>query len=206
MKKPKIRELKEAITSLISKPYTTKFPYEEHKPFPRFRGKPQYNEEKCVGCGGCFQVCPSKAIDMIDDIENKKRILIHNPDRCIFCGECERNCITKEGIKLTNEFDVSYLKEASEVQNKVEHNFIICIACGEIIGTEKHIRYIYNKLGNLAFSQAILITELIKSLKIPTNYEEKFVPPINRQDVLKVVCPKCRRIAFIEDEKKKSKK
>ena len=205
MRKPKIRELKEAITSLISKPYTTKFPYEEHKPFPRFRGKPKYNEEKCVGCGGCFQVCPSKAIDMIDDIENRKRILIHNPDKCIFCGECERNCITKEGIKLTNQFDISYLKEPDEVKDRIEHNLVVCVSCGKVIGTEKHIMYLYKKLGNLAFSQPNLINEMIKNLNIKTEYEEKFVPPIQRTDILKVVCPNCKRIAFISDEKKELK-
>lgn len=206
MRKPKIRELKEAITSLFSKPYTTKFPYEVHKPFPRFRGKPEYNEKECVGCGGCFQVCPSKAIDMIDDIENKKRILIHNPDKCIFCGECERNCITQKGIKLTNQFDVSYLKDPNEVKHKVEHNLILCIFCGEVIGTEKHIRFIYKKLGNLAFSQPVILTELMKEVDIKTEYEEKAVPPITRQDILKVICPKCRRISFIKDEKKEGKK
>lgn len=206
MRKPKLRELKEAITSLFSKPYTTDFPYKPHTPFKRFRGKPQFSESDCVGCGACFNVCPSKAIDMIDDLENKKRILIHNPDRCIFCGECERNCITKTGIKLTNQFDVSYLKDVSEVTHKVEHNLVICIHCGEIIGTEKHIRYIYEKLGNLAFSQPNLITEAIKKLQIKTEYEEKIIPPIQRTDILKVVCPKCRRISFISDEKKESKK
>ncbi|MCS7179964.1 MAG: 4Fe-4S binding protein [bacterium] len=206
MKKPKIRELKEAIISLVSKPYTTKFPNQPHKPFPRFRGKPQYNEDECVGCGGCFQVCPSNAIDMIDNLEDKKRILIHNPDKCIFCGECERNCITKKGIKLTEQFDISYLKEPEEVTHKVEHNLILCIFCGEVIGTEKHIRHIYKKLGNLAFSQPNLITEAIKNLNIKTEYEEKAIPPITRQDTLKVICAKCRRISFIEDEKKKTKR
>jgi len=206
MRKPKIRELKEAMTSLFSKPYTTKFPYQQHIPFKRFRGKPKYYEDGCVGCGACFQVCPSKAIDMIDDIENRKRILIHNPDKCIFCGECERNCITKEGIKLTNQFDISYLKDVEEVKDKIEHNLIICIYCGEIIGTEKHIRYLYEKLGNLAFGQPILITEMIKDLNIKTEYDEKVVPSIQRTDLLKVVCPRCRRIAFISDEKKEEKK
>ena len=127
---------------------------------------------------------------------------INYPDEFLFCGGCERNCITKEGIKLTNQFDVSYLKDVGEIQNKIEHNLIICIACNEIIGTEKHIRHIYSKLGNLAFSQLGIITELIKNLKIPTEYEEKFVLTITRQDVLKVVCPRCRRIAFIKDEVK----
>lgn len=206
MKKPKLREIKEAITSLISKPYTSKFPYKEHKPFPRFRGKPEYNEEECVGCGGCFQVCPSNAIEMIDDVENKKRILIHNPDKCIFCGECERNCITQKGIKLTNQFDVSYLKTPDEVKHKIEHNLIICLSCGEVIGSEKHVRLIYKKLGNLSFSQPIIITELIKSLNIPADFEEKIIPPLTRQDMLKIICPKCRRISFIADEKKETKK
>jgi hypothetical protein len=47
---------------------------------------------------------------------------------------------------------------------------------------------------------------MIKNLNIKTEYEEKFVPPIQRTDILKVVCPKCRRIAFISDEKKELKK
>ncbi|HDD65060.1 MAG TPA: 4Fe-4S dicluster domain-containing protein, partial [Firmicutes bacterium] len=105
MKKPKLRELKEAITSLFSKPYTTKFPFEPHKPSKRFRGKPKFDEEKCVGCGACAQVCPSNAIEVKDIIEEKKRILIHHPDKCIYCGQCEINCITDGGIKLTDQFD-----------------------------------------------------------------------------------------------------
>ncbi|RKY30056.1 MAG: 4Fe-4S ferredoxin, partial [Candidatus Omnitrophota bacterium] len=42
MKKPKLRELKEALTSLFTKPYTTKFPYQPHTPPKRFRGRPKF--------------------------------------------------------------------------------------------------------------------------------------------------------------------
>jgi len=201
MKKPKLRELKEAITSLFTPPYTTKFPYEVHIPAKRFRGKPEFNTEECVGCGACANVCPANAIEMIDDIKIEKRTLIHHPDKCIFCGECERNCITIKGIKLTNKFDVSYFKGPEEVENKVEHNLVVCKNCGNVIGTEKHIIWIYKKLGNYAFSNPIIVSKLIKNLNIKTEVEEKIIQPIQRTDIMKTICPSCRRIAFILDEK-----
>jgi len=119
MRKPKLREIKEALTSLFTKPYTTKFPYQPHTPPKRFRGRPKFDEKECVGCGGCANVCPSNAIELIDNPEEKKRILIHHPDKCIFCGECERNCITEKGIRLTQEFDISYFDTPETVENKV---------------------------------------------------------------------------------------
>lgn len=205
MKKPKLRELKEAITSLFSKPYTTKFPFEPHKPSKRFRGKPKFDEEKCVGCGACAQVCPSNAIEVKDIIEEKKRILIHHPDKCIYCGQCEINCITDGGIKLTDQFDISYFKP-EEVIDKVEHEIVLCENCGSVIGTKKHILWVANKLGNLAYSQPILLSAIQEKLGIVSEYEEKVIPPIQRTDILKIICPKCRRIAFISDEKIKEKK
>jgi len=62
MRYPKLRELKEAIRALIKGPYTSRFPFEPHQPYERFRGKPEFRQDDCVGCGACFQVCPAKAI------------------------------------------------------------------------------------------------------------------------------------------------
>jgi len=200
MRKPKLRELKEAIVSLFTPPFTTKFPYQPHIPPKRFRGRPEFNDDECVGCGACANVCPSKAIEVIDDTKEEKRILIHHPDKCIFCGECERNCITEKGIKLTNKFDTSYFEKPESVENKVEHKLVICKNCGTVIGTEKHIRWIYQKLGNLAFSNPILVSKMLKNLDIKTEVEEKITPPIQRTDIMKVICPACRRIAFVSDE------
>jgi hydrogenase-4 component H len=202
MKKPKIRELTEAVKGIFSRPYTTKFPYQPHIPPPRYRGKPEYNKEGCIGCGACFQVCPADAIDMVDKTENGNaaRTLIHHPSKCIFCGECERNCITGEGIKLTQKFDIAYVDE-EDVLNSVEHNLITCLHCGTVIGTEKHLRWVFKRIGNLGFAQPVLLTQLMEELQIRTDYEEKCVPPVQRTDMLKVICPKCRRLAFISDEK-----
>jgi len=203
VKKPKIRELKEAITSLFSRPFTTEFPFKPHVPAKKFRGKPEYNSDTCVGCGACFYVCPARAIDMSDEVVDGrgKRVLVHHPKDCLFCGECERNCITDDGIKLTGIFDAAYFDE-KDVQSRVEHNLVVCKDCGEIIGTEKHILWAFKKLGSLAFSQPVMLSQLMEALEIKTEAEEKVVPPIQRTDALKIICPKCRRIAFISDEKK----
>ncbi len=79
MKYPKIREIKEALVSLVTPAYTSKFPKEPHVPFENFRGKPVVDDENCVGCETCANVCPPQAITFADDKEkehqdNKKRL------------------------------------------------------------------------------------------------------------------------------------
>ena len=68
MRKPKLRELKEAATSLFSRPYTIKYPYEPSIPPETFRGKPEFVEEECVGCGACAQICPARAIEVEEEV------------------------------------------------------------------------------------------------------------------------------------------
>ena len=69
MRLPKVRELGEAIKALFQGPYTAKFPQEPHVPHPNFRGLPQFNQERCVGCLACEQVCPAEAIAHQDIVE-----------------------------------------------------------------------------------------------------------------------------------------
>jgi Na+-translocating ferredoxin:NAD+ oxidoreductase RNF subunit RnfB len=46
----------------------------------------RFDENRCVGCGSCLRVCPTKAIR----VKNKKAIRI--VEQCIGCGECIRTC------------------------------------------------------------------------------------------------------------------
>lgn len=65
----------------------------------RFRGKIQYDKEKCIGCKLCLQVCPSAAIEFKED-EKKIRIFLA---RCTFCSQC--NDICPVGcLRMSNEF------------------------------------------------------------------------------------------------------
>ncbi len=67
MRYPKLRELKEAVISLVTPAYTSRFPLEPHIPYDRFRGKPVVDDENCVGCETCANVCPPHAITFTND-------------------------------------------------------------------------------------------------------------------------------------------
>ena len=47
----------------------------------------EYNEDKCVGCGMCEEVCPHGVISIS---ENKAHIV--DKDSCMECGACAMNC------------------------------------------------------------------------------------------------------------------
>ena len=47
----------------------------------------KYNDEKCVGCGRCAEVCPHGVFYIT---EGKARI--DDKDLCIECGACVKNC------------------------------------------------------------------------------------------------------------------
>jgi formate hydrogenlyase subunit 6/NADH:ubiquinone oxidoreductase subunit I len=85
MRYPKLRELKEAVVSLVTPAYTSKFPAEPHTPFEKFRGKPVVDDENCVGCETCANVCPPMAITFTDDKEKGVRIIRRDYGKCIFC-------------------------------------------------------------------------------------------------------------------------
>ncbi|HOC02823.1 MAG TPA: 4Fe-4S dicluster domain-containing protein [Candidatus Ratteibacteria bacterium] len=206
MRKPKIRELREAIKSMISKPYTTKFPYEEHIPFEKFRGKPVFNPEKCVGCGACSIVCPAGAIQLEDRVDEKNfmgtRKLTHYSGICIFCGQCEANCIAdNQGIKLSKEFDLAYFHQGQD-SHFVEQELLICRSCGRIIGAKKHLIWAIKKIGHLSFAQGILLNINQELLTVYSGISErKIEKPFRYTDIFKVICPQCRRETLILDEK-----
>ena len=202
MRKPKLRELKEAITALFKGPYTIKFPKVPSPPFPTYRGRAKFREEECVGCGACSKVCPSQAIKLVDMVEEDKRSgvrrLIYRWDKCIFCGECERNCITQKGIYLTQEYDLAVLNR-EEATETVEKELLLCEHCGEIIGARDHLRWLVKeKLKEKTFSNPTLFLSSHQELElIPSLPGEEVLP---RSKNLKILCPRCRRLTYLEEE------
>jgi formate hydrogenlyase subunit 6/NADH:ubiquinone oxidoreductase subunit I len=194
MRYPKLRELVEAIKALIQGPYTTKFPFKPHIPEKRYRGKPKYYEDKCVGCKACAEVCPSGCIKVIDnvDVDPPVRRIEQHYDSCIFCGQCEANCITKEGIKLSNQLEDCSVFDRDEAVESVEKELLLCEVCGCVLGAKDHLLWVGKKLGPLAYSSPTSYLSALKDLKLAYLDIEKSDDLI-RQDRMKLLCPKCRR-------------
>ncbi len=197
MKYPKIRELVEAIKAVIKGPYTSKFPQEPHKPHPNFRGQPKFNDNKCVGCLACEEVCPASAIahrDIIDDKENPKRVMIHYTDTCIFCGECEAACISNhEGIKLSNDWELSFFDRKNDSYETIEKELQLCEVCGEVIACKDHLKWIATKIGELAYSNPTLYLSRLRSLGIIDENIISALKDQGRSDRVKILCARCRR-------------
>lgn len=198
MRQPKLRELKEAIKAIFKGPYTIKFPYKPAKVFPNFRGKIIFNPEKCVGCGACSEVCPSKAREIIDDKEKRIRKVIHYQERCIYCGQCVRYCITQEGIKHTPEFDLSSIKKDG-YKNEIEKEIILCALCGEVIAPKDQIIWIAKKIGPLMSANPTLFLTYYKELGLVYEPETQIKEFPYRTEYLQVLCPSCRRKVYLEE-------
>jgi len=202
MKYPKLRELREALRSLFQRPYTTRFPYEPHTPFERFRGKPEFHLEDCVGCTACAQVCPTGAITFKDEIKNKRaiRLLTVRLDICIFCGQCQANCITAKGIMLSQEFDLSTTEHREDLKQEIEKEIAICEGCGEMVLPLDQMRWVAQRLGPLCFSNASLMLFYLGNQGLSSKEESsvKEGREFLRSDRMKILCPRCRREAVFK--------
>ncbi|MDJ0945286.1 MAG: 4Fe-4S binding protein [Kiloniellales bacterium] len=188
------RILAQAVRAVLSPPFTTKFPREAFQPVESFRGRPRFDEQACIGCGACAEVCPPKCIDVIDDLEARppKRRLVQHLDACIWCGQCERYCPTQQGIKLSNEYDcVGFSPE--DFEERVEKDLLLCELCGSVLAPVDQIRWLAQRLGPLAFANPTLMMVVSRDLGLVDQGVKGQGEEVLRGDRLTLQCPKCRR-------------
>jgi len=193
---PKLRELKEAVTAVFSPRFTTRFPAEPCVVPERYRGKPEFDLDTCIGCGACVNVCPTEALTQFDDTQANPpvRKITQQTDACIFCGNCSDNCTTETGIKLSNKWDLANMDRATMTETH-EFELQLCEKCGATIGTKKHLIWLYEKLGPLAYTNPSLL--LAKSGELSTKpLDSQQQPQPDRaaeaSDFMRILCPKCK--------------
>lgn len=201
MRWPKIRELKEAVVAVFSPRFTTRFPAKPCQVPEKYRGKPEFDEKECIGCSACVNVCPTQALTMVDEAETNPpvRKIVQRYDCCIFCGNCQDNCTTEKGIRLTDQWDLATLDRESTKQIH-EHELQLCEKCGAVIGTKKHLVWLYERLGPLAYTNPSLIVAKSADLKRPgieeLSRQAKQAAPkdadIQPGDFMKILCPSCK--------------
>ena len=59
----------------------------------------EINQQKCIGCGRCYKVCPRDVLDLIDSDEDDDedesaaaKMTLKDLNDCIGCAACGRVC------------------------------------------------------------------------------------------------------------------
>ncbi len=197
MKKPKLRELGEAVKAIVKGPYTIKFPGAPTPTAGTFRGIMEFDEEKCVVCGACAEVCPAAARELTDFVDREVRRITHHQERCIYCGICEAAC-SWEALRHTQEYDLAQLVNEG-YEKHVEKELLLCEVCGDPIATRQQLLWVANKAGELAYANPTLSSILHEEIEgvepvSPTGRQTAY-----RSDHLKRLCPGCRREVYMRE-------
>ena len=122
-----ISKIKEAILCLRAGRVTLSYPANP-KPVPfRFRGRPIFNGDKCIGCGGCANNCPAREI-LLKDVCQEIRVVEYVGRRCTFCGRCADLCPEK-AITMSSEYELASEKPA-DIKQSLNIWMSTCQRCG----------------------------------------------------------------------------
>ncbi|NLI74395.1 MAG: 4Fe-4S binding protein [Euryarchaeota archaeon] len=113
--KPMYITMKQFIKAVVNRPQTILYPWEKMATPDAFRGRPGLIFDKCIGCGICMRICPTRCIDLVevDDLkkaegEEPKKVKRPrvNLGRCLMCGYCAEYCPT-DAMIVTPDYELA---------------------------------------------------------------------------------------------------
>ena len=129
-------KVKEAIICFSNPRVTLGYPLAPPPELPEgFRGKLDIDQTKCVGCGGCGNVCPARCIRFFDDGQKTRMEFIL--DRCTYCARCAEVC-PENAITMTFLFETATTNK-EDLYIEQELFMGTCARCGRCFETDNQI-------------------------------------------------------------------
>jgi len=120
-----IQMFMESLKNLVTPPQTIKYPFAPSPEPKGYRGTILYNEELCIFCDKCENICPPGAIKFeVVDIQNGTKQYNYNPYLCIYCGACVDACPKADEGCLTQSESRTPVMGESVVKNEKLGKFI----------------------------------------------------------------------------------
>ncbi len=113
---------------------------------PEGYGQPQYDPERCIGCGACAANCPQHNIELTD--VGQYRTISHFESRCVGCATCEQVCPV-DAIQVVPRFDLTAFL-ADERHGAIELELACCARCGQPIAPNRQLEFSQNRLEDNA--------------------------------------------------------
>jgi len=118
--------------------------------------------EDCTLCGFCAQVCPTRALKVLED--DKEALLILNTNVCIHCNKCVRICEFKalKSVPYKEEpkdkdFSTCLEKEDGFPYRILHRSPIVrCQNCGQPIASQAELTYIETRIGEAIWQSLCL--------------------------------------------------
>jgi hydrogenase-4 component H len=122
-----LSKLKEAWICIKAGRVTLPYPFAPLVPEEGFRGRVTVDAERCIGCGGCANVCTPRCI-IVSDPSQEVRQLDFFLERCTYCTRCAEVCPEK-AITVTKEFETA-TNSTQDLHLRVEVFMGTCQRCG----------------------------------------------------------------------------
>ncbi|HXK61193.1 MAG TPA: 4Fe-4S binding protein [Acidobacteriota bacterium] len=122
-----ISKLREAVICLKAGRVTLPYPFAAEPVPTRYRGRPIFDGNKCIGCGGCANNCPAREI-LIADVCQEVRVMRYLGQRCTYCGRCADVC-PEQAITMSPEFETA-TNDKADLQQELHVFMGTCQRCG----------------------------------------------------------------------------
>jgi len=153
-----------------------------------FRGKHEFDSEKCIGCGACAQVCSSDAIEVLE--KDGKRTIKVDYGHCSFCAFCQDECPT-QAIKLTREYHLLTNDRSTEnVTNEVD--LLKCVSCGTYFIPPRQIDWAIERVGEKVGAYKEFSDDLKETMKLCSDCRREISAVRNAKRLLAQLSTKAR--------------